>query len=293
MADGRRQQQPVTTTSGVEGASYPMYPFAMVYQTTNPDQHQAVMTMNSAGAMTTGGGGSGGGGGSNSMGYYASQQQHQHQHQQQQDVFLGHGCAGGINFYDTMTTQSEGLEALVAAQEAVGPPSLAPQPIFVNPKQYERIMKRREARARLENHRKVVAERKPFLHKSRHEHAVKRPRGPGGRFLTKEERIAWDEEQARLEAAVTAAATEGGGGGGGEGSDEEGRRLHKIARTSKPSRATLAPQPVGINPPAPQQQRQQRQHHPSHGHSSSSSSSASFSSSSHPVDKGLKQPPRS
>ena len=34
------------------------------------------------------------------------------------------------------------------------------QPIFVNPKQYERIMKRREARARLENHRKVLAERK-------------------------------------------------------------------------------------------------------------------------------------
>jgi len=245
-----------------------MYPFAMVYQTTNPHQHQAAMTLNGAVGMTAGGDGGGGGGGgggcggSSSMAYYASQQ----------EAFLGHSGAGGINFYDGMLTPSEGLEALVAAQEAAGPPSLAPQPIFVNPKQYERIMKRREARARLENHRKVVAERKPFLHKSRHEHAVKRPRGPGGRFLTKEERIAWDEEQARL-------AGGGRGGGGGEGGEggEEQRRPHKTARMSNPPGATLAPQPSGRYPPAPQQQQQQR---PSHALFSSSSPSSSSSSSS-------------
>ncbi|KAI8823875.1 CCAAT-binding transcription factor (CBF-B/NF-YA) subunit B-domain-containing protein [Chytriomyces cf. hyalinus JEL632] len=71
------------------------------------------------------------------------------------------------------------------------------QPMYVNAKQYHRILKRREARAALMAKMKPSSKTNaPYAHESRHKHAMRRPRGPGGRFLSAAELAAWKELEA-------------------------------------------------------------------------------------------------
>ena len=80
-------------------------------------------------------------------------------------------------------------------------------PLYVNAKQFHRILKRRMARQKLEEALRLTSKgRKPYLHESRHNHAMRRPRGPGGRFLTADE---------------VAAMEKGAGPGGDDGVDKE------------------------------------------------------------------------
>jgi hypothetical protein len=67
--------------------------------------------------------------------------------------------------------------------------------LYVNPKQFQRILKRRRLRQVLGL--SAGNQRKSYIHESRHRHAANRPRGPDGKFLSAGENAALDSNRKR------------------------------------------------------------------------------------------------
>jgi hypothetical protein len=94
---------------------------------------------------------------------------------------------GGYPYMGLGSLQLAQMGSLLQGQQAYALLPSSEDAVYVNQKQYHRILKRRQARMKLEARFKVIP-RKEWLHDSRHQHAKNRMRGPGGRFLSKEER---------------------------------------------------------------------------------------------------------
>ncbi|KAA0201817.1 hypothetical protein HAZT_HAZT009791 [Hyalella azteca] len=95
----------------------------------------------------------------------------------------------------TQVPVQHGTQVVTHSQGALPANVLMEEPLYVNAKQYHRILKRRQARAKLESDGRIPKERRKYLHESRHRHAMNRVRGEGGRFDKGTSPEKWKERQ--------------------------------------------------------------------------------------------------
>lgn len=102
--------------------------------------------------------------------------------QNQTAITLPQGAALGAGNIVMVVPGAGSLQAVQRIPLPGAAEFLEEEPLYVNAKQYHRILKRRQARAKLEADGRIPKERRKYLHESRHKHAMNRIRGEGGRF---------------------------------------------------------------------------------------------------------------
>jgi len=137
---------------------------------------------------------------------------------------------GGAGVAQSLAVPGAPRASVPLPAEAAGAIVDQDTPVYVNAKQYNRILKRRVARAKQEAENKAVRARKAYLHESRHKHALRRARGSGGRFLTAAAIAAAEAKAAELAETAGAPAADGDAMPAGPASLDDSE-----ARTATPS----------------------------------------------------------